>query len=161
NYPEDQIEQLDAINNPEDPTAGHRKVPFSRILYIERDDFKEDPPKQFFRLSPGREVRLRYGYIIKCVGMTKDPRTGDGTELHCTYDPETRSGSSTEQRKVKATIHWVSEPHALEAEVRIYHALLTADISEVPPEHDWTAYLNPQSLERLTGARVEPSLKEA
>lgn len=161
NYPEGHVEQLDAINNPEDPSAGTRKVPFSRILYIEQDDFREDPPKQFFRLAPGREVRLRYAYIIKCVAATKDPRTGEVTELRCTYDPETKSGSSQEQRKVKATIHWVSAVHAGEAEVRLYNPLLTVDLTQVPPDRDWTTYLNPQSLERITGCRIEPSLKEA
>jgi len=161
NYPEGQAEQLDAINNPEDLSAGTRKVPFSRILYIEQDDFREDPPKQFFRLAPGREVRLRYAYIIKCVGVTKNPQTGEVTELRCTYDPETKSGSPQEQRKVKATIHWVSAMHAVEAEVRLYNPLFTADLAKVPPDHDWTTYLNPQSLERITGCRIEPSLKQA
>lgn len=161
NYPEGEVEELDAINNPEDASAGNRKVPFSRTLFIERDDFLEDPPKQFFRLAPGREVRLRYAYIIKCVGITKDPRTGEITELHCTYDPATKSGGAEVQRKVKATIHWVSASHALPAEVRLYNSLLIADLSKVPPNHDWTTYLNPQSLERLTGCRVEPSLKSA
>src|SRR3972149_2823205 len=108
NYPEGKVEELDAVNNPEDPSAGTRKVPFSRTLYIEQDDFREDPPKQFFRLAPGREVRLRYAYIIKCVSATKDPDSGRVTELHCTYDPETKSGSSQDRRKVKATIHWVA-----------------------------------------------------
>jgi glutaminyl-tRNA synthetase len=161
NYPEGQVEQLDAINNPEDPSAGTRTVPFSRILYIEQDDFREDPPTQFFRLSPGREVRLRYAYIIKCVGVVKDPRTGDVTELRCTYDPDTKSGSSQQQRKVKATIHWVSATHAVEAEVRLYNPLLVADLAKVPPDQDWTTYVNPQSLERVTGCRIEPSLKRA
>src|SRR5262249_6294315 len=123
NYPPEQVEQLEAINNPEDPSAGTRKVPFSHVLYIEQDDFREDPPKQFFRLAPGREVRLRYAYIIKCVGVTKNPQNGQVTELRCTYDPETKSGLSTEQRKVKATIHWVSAMHAVEAEVRLYNPL--------------------------------------
>lgn len=161
NYPAEQVEHLDAINNPEDPSAGTRTVPFSRILYIEQDDFREDPPKQFFRLAPGREVRLRYAYIIKCVGVTKDPQTDEITELHCTYDPETKSGLLHEQRKVKATIHWVSTRHAVEAEVRLYNPLLIADLAKVPPDHDWTTYLNPQSLERITGCRIEPSLKQA
>jgi glutaminyl-tRNA synthetase len=161
NYPEGQIEQLDAINNPEELSAGTRTVPFSRVLYIEQDDFREDPPKQFFRLAPGHEVRLRYAYIIKCVGVTNDPQTGEVTELHCTYDPETKSGSSQEQRKVKATIHWVSAMHAVEAEIRLYNQLLAADLAKVPPDHDWTMYLNPQSLERITGCRIEPSLKHA
>jgi len=161
NYPEGVLEELDAINNPEDASAGTRKLPFSRALYIEQDDFLEDPPKQFFRLAPGREVRLRYAYIIKCVGVTKDPRTGEITELHCTYDPATKSGGTESQRKVKATIHWVSTSHAVQAEVRLYNPLLIADLSKVPADHDWTTYLNPQSLERVTGCQVEPSLKEA
>src|SRR5215813_3520476 len=150
NYPDGQSEELEAINNPEDPSAGTRKVPFSRFLYIEQDDFREDPPKQFFRLAPGREVRLRYAYIIKCVGVTRDPRTGGITELHCTYDPTTKSGASQEQRKVKATIHWVSEAHAVKAEVRLYNPLLVADLAKAPPDHDWTTYLNPNSVERIT-----------
>ena len=161
NYPEGTVEELDAVNNPEDPSAGTRKVPFSRTLYIERDDFLEDPPKQFFRLAPGREVRLRYAYIIKCVGVTKDPQTGEIIELHCTYDPSTRSGAAEAQRKVKATIHWVSTTHATQAEVRLYNPLLIADLSKVPTDHDWTTYLNPQSLERIAGCQVEPSLKGA
>jgi glutaminyl-tRNA synthetase len=161
NYPEDQSEELKAVNNPEDSSAGTRNVPFSRVLYIEQDDFREDPPKQFFRLAPGREVRLRYAYIIKCVGVTKDPITGEVTELHCTYDPTTKSGASQEQRKVKATIHWVSLAHAVNAEVRLYHPLLIADLAKVPPDHDWTTYLNPNSLERVTGCKVEPSLRQA
>ncbi|MDP1769600.1 MAG: glutamine--tRNA ligase/YqeY domain fusion protein [Nitrospirota bacterium] len=160
NYPENQSEELEAINNPEDPAAGRRKVPLSRILYIEQDDFREDPPKQFFRLAPGREVRLRYAYIIKCVGVTKDPQTGEITELHCTYDPTTMSGASQEQRKVKATIHWVSAAHAVKAEVRLYNSLLVTDLAKVPPDHDWTTYLNPASLERITNCLVEPSLRQ-
>jgi glutaminyl-tRNA synthetase len=161
NYPEGAIEELDAVNNPEDPSAGTRKVPFGRTLYVEQDDFREDPPKQFFRLAPGKEVRLRYAYIIKCVGVVKDPQTGQVTELHCTYDPETKSGASREQRKVKATIHWVSAAHALPAEVRLYNPLLVTDLTKIPPDHDWTLYLNPQSLVRLTGCLVEPSLRNA
>jgi glutaminyl-tRNA synthetase len=161
NYPEHAVEELDAVNNPEDPSAGTRKVPFSKTLYIEQDDFREDPPKQFFRLAPGREVRLRYAYIIRCVGATKDPETGVITELHCIYDPETKSGSSQEQRKVKATIHWVSASHAAPAEIRLYNPLLTADPAKIPADRDWTLYLNPQSLERLTGCLVEPSLRAA
>jgi glutaminyl-tRNA synthetase len=161
NYPDGVTEQLEAINNPEDPSAGTRPIPFSRTLYIERDDFLEDPPKQFFRLSPGREVRLRYAYIIKCVGIMKDAVTGEITELHCTYDVETKSGAPSAQRKVKATIHWVSAVHALEAEVRLYNPLLKGDLSGVVDQQDWTVHLNPQSLERLLGCRAEPSLKEA
>ena len=160
NYPEDLSEELDAINNPEDASAGSRPVPFSRVLYIEQDDFREDPPKQFFRLAPGREVRLRYAYIIQCVGMTKDPQTGEIIELHCTYDPTSKSGASQEQRKVKATIHWVSAAHAVKAEVRLYNPLLVTDLAKVPPDHDWTTYLNPNSLERITGCLVEPSLRQ-
>ena len=161
NYPDGVTEQLEAINNPEDSSAGTRPIPFSRTLYIERDDFLEDPPKQFYRLSPGREVRLRYAYIIKCVGVMKDAVTGEITELHCTYDVETKSGAPSAQRKVKATIHWVSAAHAVEAEVRLYNPLLKGDLSGVVDQQDWTAHLNPQSLERLLGCRAEPSLKEA
>lgn len=161
NYPEGAVEELDAINNPEDASAGTRKVPFSRSLYIERDDFLEDPPKQFFRLAPGREVRLRYAYIIKCTGVTKDPQTGEIIELRCTYDPATKSGGPEATRKVKATIHWVSSSHALEAEVRLYNPLLIADLSKVPADHDWTMYLNPRSLERITICKVEPGLERA
>ncbi|BCA54859.1 glutamyl-tRNA synthetase [Nitrospira sp. KM1] len=159
NYPEDLTEEMEAVNNPEDPTAGARTVPFSRTLYIERDDFLESPPKQFFRLAPDREVRLRYGYIIKCVGVVKDS-TGTVTELRCTYDPETRSGGPQAQRKVKATIHWVSAAHAVEAEVRLYNPLLTADLAAIPAGSDWTTYVNPQSLERVHGCRVEPGLRD-
>ena len=161
NYPEGAVEELDAVNNPEDASAGIRKVPFARTLYIEQDDFREDPPKQFYRLTPGREVRLRYGYIVKCVSVTKDPQTGIITELHCTYDPETKSGSSQEQRKVKATIHWVSAAHAATAAIRLYHPLLLTDQGKLPPDQDWTQSLNPQSLELLTGCVVEPSLRSA
>jgi glutaminyl-tRNA synthetase len=160
NYPDGATEQLEAVNNPEDASAGTRFIPFSRTLYIERDDFLEDPPKQFFRLAPGREVRLRYAYIVKCVGVEKDAG-GEITELHCTYDPETKSGAPNAQRKVKATIHWVSAAPAVKAEVRLYNPLLKADLSRVPEDQDWTGYLNPQSLERLIGCRVEPSLKDA
>jgi len=158
NYPEGQVEQLEAINNPEDPAAGTRQVPFSRTLYIDREDFKEDPPKQFFRLAPGREVRLRYAYIVKCVGVIKDPTTGEVTELRCTYDQETKSGGPQAQRKVKATIHWVSAPHAVDAEVRLYESLLRTDLGKIPPDQDWTEQLNPHSLERLTACKVEPGL---
>ncbi|HBR51588.1 MAG TPA: glutamine--tRNA ligase [Nitrospira sp.] len=161
NYPDGVVEELEAVNNPEDPSAGTRKVPFSKVLYIEQEDFKEDPPKQFYRLAPGREVRLRYGYIIKCVGVTKDPQTGTITELHCTYDPETRSGSAQEQRKVKATIHWVSAVHAVQATIRLYQPLLLTDQAKPAADQDWTQSLNPQSLERLTGCWVEPSLRTA
>ncbi|MBX3348264.1 MAG: glutamine--tRNA ligase/YqeY domain fusion protein [Nitrospira sp.] len=161
NYPDGVVEDLEAVNNPEDASAGTRKVPFSKVLYIEQEDFKEDPPKQFYRLAPGREVRLRYGYIIKCVGVTKDLQTGTITELHCTYDPETRSGSAQEQRKVKATIHWVSAVHAVQATIRLYQPLLLTDQAKPAADQAWTQSLNPQSLERLTGCWVEPSLRTA
>ena len=162
NYPEDQVEELDAVNNPEDPSQGTRKVPFTRELYIEQDDFREEPPKGFFRLSPGREVRLRYAYIVKCIGVVKDSQTGEIKEVHCTYDPETKSGLSQSNRKVKATIHWVSAAHAVSAEVRMYDHLFTKeDPDDVPEGLDWTANLNPQSLEELTGCRVEPLLINA
>ncbi len=159
NYPEGQVEELDAVNNPEDPGMGTRKVPFSRVVYIEQEDFREDPPKKFFRLAPGREVRLRYAYIIKCVGVVKDERTGEVVELHCTYDPATRSGGTAENRKVKATLHWVSAAHSLPAEVRLYdHLFTTANPDEA---RDFTTVLNPNSLEVLTTCQVEPSLASA
>jgi len=162
NYPEERVEELEAVNNPEDPGMGTRKVPFSRVLYIEQEDFREDPPKQFFRLAPGREVRLRYAYIIKCVDVVKDPETGAVTELRCTYDPDTKSGSAQSNRKVKATLHWVSAAHAIEAEVRSYDHLFSKENPEdVEESADWTANLNPTSLETLTSCRVEPSLKGA
>jgi glutaminyl-tRNA synthetase len=159
NYPEDRVEEMDAVNNPEDPGAGTRKVPFSRVLYIERDDFREDPPKKFFRLAPGREVRLRYAYFITCVGVVKDEQSGEVVELRCTYDPATRGGDSPDGRKVKATLHWVSAEHALEAEVRLYeHLFSKEDPTDV---EEGAAYLNPDSLEILTSCRVEPGLAGA
>jgi glutaminyl-tRNA synthetase len=158
NYPEGQVEELDAVNNPEDPGAGTRKVPFSREVYIEREDFMEDPPKKFFRLAPGREVRLRYAYIIKCESVVKNTQ-GEIVELHCTYDPETRSGGSAEGRKVKATIHWVSAAHAIPAEVRLYDQLFS--VPDPGGVEDFTTILNPNSLEVLTACRVEPSLATA
>jgi glutaminyl-tRNA synthetase len=162
NYPEGQLEELEAINNPEDRTMGTRKVPFSREIYIEQDDFREEPPKGFFRLSPGREVRLRYGYIIKCLGVVKDPATGAIEEVHCSYDPETKSGLSQSSRKVKATIHWVSAAHAAQAEVRLYdHLFIKEDPEEVPEGADWMEKLNPKSLETLIGCKVEPFLASA
>jgi glutaminyl-tRNA synthetase len=162
NYPEDQVEALEAVNNPEDPSMGTRKVPFSRVLYIERDDFREDPPKQFFRLAPGREVRLRYAYFITCTRVVKDDQTGEVVELHCTYDPATRGGDAPDGRKVKATLHWVSAAHALEAEVRLYdHLFANANPSDDEEGVDFTASLNPQSLEVLQSCRVEPSLAGA
>jgi len=162
NYPEGQVEEMDAVNNPEDPSLGTRKVPFSRVLYIERDDFREDPPSKFFRLAPGREVRLRYAYFITCVGVVKDEVNGEVIELRCTYDPATQGGDSPDGRKVKATLHWVSAEHALEAEVRLYeHLFSREDPTDVEAGADFKAYLNPNSLEVLTSCRVEPSLAGA
>ena len=161
-YPEDQVEELDAVNNPEDPAMGTRKVPFSRVLYIEADDFRQDPPKKFFRLAPGREVRLRYAYYVTCVGVVKDEQTGEVVELHCTYDPATRGGSSPDGRKVKATLHWVSAEHARAAEVRLYDHLFTKpDPDQVEEGTDYKANLNPHSIQTLTSCRVEPSLAGA
>jgi glutaminyl-tRNA synthetase len=162
NYPEGQVEELEAINNPEDPGMGTRKVPFSRVLYLEREDFREDPPKKWFRLAPGREVRLRYGYYITCTDVVKDPTTGEVVELHCTYDPATRGGSSPDGRKVQGTLHWVSAAHAVEAEARLYeHLLSVADPSEQGEDADFRAFVNPRSLEVVSDARIEPSLKAA
>ncbi len=161
NYPQDQVESLDAINNPEDASAGTRQVPFSRVVYIEREDFREDPPRKFFRLAPGREVRLRYAYIIKCVSVVKDD-IGEITEIHCTYDPETRSGGPAAGRKVKATIHWVSVEQAVTAEVRLYDHLFTKpNPDNVEDGEAFTDYLNPHSLQVLTDCKVEPSLAQA
>ncbi len=162
NFPEGQTDELEAINNPEDASAGTRKVPFSRVLYIERDDFREDPPKKFFRLAPGREVRLRWGFFIKCHEAVKDPRTGAVVELRCTYDPATRGGNAPDGRKVKATIHWVSAAHALKAEVRLYDNLFSkSDPYGVPEGGDWRANINPNSLEVLPECCLEPSLAAA
>jgi glutaminyl-tRNA synthetase len=162
NYPEDKVEELEAINNPEDAGMGMRKVPFSRMIYIERDDFMEEPPKKFFRLAPGREIRLRYAYFITCREVIKDKATGEVTELCCTYDPATRGGDAPDGRRVKATLHWVSAPHAVDAEVRLYDTLFTKrDAGEVEEGADWKANLNPKSLELLRGCKVEPSLAEA
>lgn len=155
NYPDGVVEQLEAVNNPEDPTAGTRKVPFSKVLFIEKDDFREVPPRKYFRLAPGAEVRLRYAYIIKCVGVVKDEKTGEIVELRCTYDPETKSGSSRSGRKVKGTIHWVSAEHALPAEVRMYDRLFTV---ENPGGDNWRELINPDSLEVLRQCKVEPGL---
>jgi glutaminyl-tRNA synthetase len=161
NYPEGQSEQVEAVNNPEDAAAGTRQVPFSRELYIEQDDFREQPPKGYFRLSPGREVRLRYAYFVTCTGVIKDAQ-GNVTEVRCTYDPATRGGDAPDGRKVKATLHWVSAAHAVEGEVRLYDRLFTTpDPSQVEEGKDFTANLNPQSLETVTGAKLEPSLAHA
>ncbi len=162
NFPEGEVEELDAINNPEDPGMGVRKIPFSRVLYIEQDDFLEDPPKKFFRLAPGREVRLRYAYFVKCVDVVKDEKTGRIEEVHCTYDPETRGGGAPDGRKVKATLHWVSAPHAIEARVRLYdHLFLKDNPGDEREGADFISHLNPNSLEDLASCRVEPSLAGA
>jgi glutaminyl-tRNA synthetase len=158
NYPEGESEQLEAVNNPEDPAAGSRSLPFGRVLYIESDDFREDPPPKYFRLAPGREVRLRWAYFIRCVDVVKD-ESGEVIELRCTYDPETRGGNAPDGRKVKATIHWVAGDHALEAEVRLYNRLFTEESPEA--DEDFVASIDPASLEVLTECRVEPSLADA
>jgi glutaminyl-tRNA synthetase len=160
NYPEGQVEELEAVNNPEDPAAGTRKVPFSRVLYLEREDFMEEPPKKFYRLAPGREVRLRYAYFIKCMGVVKDDQ-GEVVELRCTYDPETRGGYAPDGRQVKATLHWVSAGHAVPAEVRLYDRLFSQ--AEPGAEHggDFMADINPNSLEVLKSCRLEPGLAQA
>ncbi len=162
NYPADGVEEMPCINNPEDPSMGTRLVPFSRVLYVEQDDFREDPPKKWYRLAPGREVRLRYAYLITCQEVVKDPHSGEVIELHCTYDPATRGGDTPDGRKVRGTLHWVSAAHALPAEVRLYDRLFNVENPiEAAGEGDLTAYLNPNSLEILTTCRVEPGLAEA
>jgi len=162
NYPDGQTEELEAINNPEDPSAGTRTVPFSRELYIERADFREEPPRKFYRLAPGREVRLRYAYFVTCTGVVKDPETHEVVEVHCTYDPATRGGDAPDGRKVKSTLHWVSAPHALDAEVRLYDRLMNEPPGgEEADSEDWMAHLNPHSLQVLNSCRVEPSLAGA
>jgi glutaminyl-tRNA synthetase len=161
NYPENQVEEMDAVNNPEEASAGTRKVPFSRVLYIEQDDFREVPPKGYFRLSPGREVRLRYGYFVTCKSVVKNEK-GEVVEVHCTYDPASHGGNSPDGRKVKSTIHWVSAAHAVDAEVRIYENLFTKENpNDVEEGQDFTANLNPNSLEVITCAKLEPSLANA
>jgi glutaminyl-tRNA synthetase len=161
NYPEGQVEHMEAVNNPEDPSQGTRQVPFSRVLYIEQDDFREDPPKQYFRLSPGREVRLRYGYLVTCTSLVKDS-SGQVAEIHCSYDPATRGGNTPDGRKVKGTIHWVSAEHAIDAEVRLYDNLFTKENpNEVAEGQDFTANLNPNSLEVVSAAKLEPSMRDA
>jgi glutaminyl-tRNA synthetase len=162
NYPEGKSEELDCVNNPEDPSLGSRRVPFSRVLYIEREDFLEAPPKKYFRLSPGREVRLRYAYFITCTDVIKDPATGEIVEVHCTYDPATKGGDSPDHRSPKSTLHWVSAAHAVPVEVRLYNTLfLKRDPSELEEGEDWRSNLNPQSLDVVPGALAEPSLAAA
>ncbi len=162
NYPEDKVEELEAINNPEDPTMGTRMVPFSRVLYVERDDFREDAPKKWFRLAPGREIRLRYGYYITCVDVVKDKKTGEVVELRCTYDPATKGGWSPDGRKVRGTLHWVSAAHAIEAEVRLYdHLFLKPSPEEVEDGSDFKSNVNPNSFESLQYCRLEPFLAGA
>ncbi len=161
NYPEDQVEMLDAENNPEDPSMGSRKIPFSRELYIEQDDFREDPPKKFFRLAPGREVRLKHAYYIKCKEVVKDPQTGEIIRLHCTYDPETKGGWSKDGRMVRGTLHWVSVPQAIPAEVRLYDHLFSREDPTDEEGEDWQTFLNPKSLEILHDCQLEPSLADA
>ncbi len=160
NYPEGREEMLEAVNNPEDAAMGKRAVPFSRVLYIEQDDFRENPPKKYFRLFPGNEVRLRYAYLIRCTGVVKDERTDEVVEVRCTYDPATHGGNAPDGRRVKSTIHWVSAAHAVEAEVRLYDHLFLVPVPGADKD-DWKADLNPRSLERLTACRLEPSLKDA
>ena len=161
NYPEGTEEELEAVNNPEDASAGTRQAPFARELYIEREDFMEDPPRKFYRLSPGREVRLRYAYFITCVDVVKND-AGEVIELHCTYDPETRGGSAPDGRRVRATLHWVSAAHGVDAEVRLYEPLLkTPEASDAARADDWTQTLNPDSLQVLRGCKLEPSLAQA
>jgi glutaminyl-tRNA synthetase len=152
---------MEAVNNPEDPAMGTRRVPFSRVLHIERDDFRETPPPRYYRLAPGREVRLRYAYFVRCTGVVRDERTGEVVELRCTYDPATRGGDAPDGRKVKSTIHWVSAPHAVPAEVRLYEHLFTEPSPGDAEGADWTAAINPRSREVLTDACVEPALAAA
>jgi glutaminyl-tRNA synthetase len=162
NYPENQAEEMDAVNNPEDPGAGTRKVPFSKVLYIEQEDFREVPPPKYYRLTPGREVRLRYAYLITCVGVKKDEKSGEITEVHCTYDPATRGGDAPDGRRVQSTLHWVSAAHAIEAEARLYDKLFNKENPlDVEEGADYKDYLNPDSLEVLKSCRVEPSLAKA
>ncbi|MEJ2627654.1 MAG: glutamine--tRNA ligase/YqeY domain fusion protein [bacterium] len=162
NYPDNQEEQLEAVNNPEDSSMGTRMVPFSKVIYIEQDDFMEDPPKKFYRLAPGREVRLRYAYFITCVKVVKDGATGVIKELHCTYDPATKGGNAPDGRKVKATLHWVSAAHALAVEVRIYNHLFSVpNPAEVKPGQDWKETINPESVKVLSSCQVEPSLQDS
>jgi glutaminyl-tRNA synthetase len=161
NYPAESVEELEAVNNPEDETAGTRTVPFSREIYIEREDFHENPPSKYYRLGPGREVRLRYGYFIKCVDYIKDPE-GRVSEVHCTYDPDTKGGYAPDGRRVKGTLHWVSVPHAIDAEVRLYDRLFLKDNPmDFGEGEDFTDFINPNSMEVLNSCKVEPSLAGA
>ena len=162
NYPEGQSESLEAVNNPEDPSAGKRQIPFSRELYIERSDFQENPPKKYHRLYPGKEVRLRYAYLVTCTECVKDPQTGEITEVHCTYDPQTRGGSAPDGRKVRGTIHWVSAGHAAECTIRLYdHLFATSDPLDDGENKDYREHINPQALTVLDDARLEPDLLSA
>jgi glutaminyl-tRNA synthetase len=162
NYPEGMVENFDAVNNPEDLSAGTRKVPFSRVIYIEKDDFREDPPKKYFRLSPGREVRLKSAYYITCVDVLKDEKTGEIKELHCTYDPDTRGGFSTDGRMVKGTLHWVSAAHCIDAEVRLYDRLFTkANPVDDKDGRDFKEFINPVSLETIRSCKIEQGIKGA
>lgn len=161
NYSEGQVEEFECPYHPQNPGMGSRKVPFSRVLYIEQEDFMENPPKKFYRLAPGKEVRLRYGYFIKCENVVKDPKTGGVVEVHCTYDPETRSGFAPDGRKVEATIHWVSAAHSIPAEIRQYDRLFRVADPSGQESSDFKEYLNPKSLETLTACEVEPSLTNA
>ncbi|MBW1995983.1 MAG: glutamine--tRNA ligase, partial [Deltaproteobacteria bacterium] len=158
NYPQDLVEELDAPYHPEDPGMGSRKVPFSKVLYIEQDDFMEKPPRKFFRLAPGREVRLRYAYYIKCERLIRDEKTGEIVEIHCSYDPQTKGGWSKDGRKVKGTLHWVSAAHAIPAEIRLYDRLFTVENPTAEKDSEFTNYLNPESLKVLKNCPVEPSL---
>jgi glutaminyl-tRNA synthetase len=162
NYPEGQVEEFEAINNPEDASMGTRTVPFSRVIYVEREDFREDPPRKWFRLAPGREVRLKHAYYITCVDVVRDSETGEVVELHCTYDPESQGGGTPDGRKVRGTLHWVSASHALDAEVRLYDRLFAnPDPGDVEEGQDFMANLSPNSLEILASCKVEPSLAGA
>jgi glutaminyl-tRNA synthetase len=162
NYPVGKVEELDAVNNPEDPSAGTRKVTFSREIYIDRDDFREDPPKKYFRLAPDREVRLRYGYFITCVDVVKDSATGEVVELHCTYDPATRGGYAPDGRKVQGTLHWVSAHNALDVEVRLYDRLFTrSDMNDLDEDTDFLDYVNPDSLKVIDKCKAEAGLISA
>ena len=162
NYPEDQVEELDAVNNPEDSSKGTRKIPFSRVLYIEKEDFREDPPKKWFRLAPGREVRLKHAYYVTCTDVVKDEKTGEVVELHCAYDPESRGGWTKDDRKVRGTLHWVSAAHSFPVEARLYEHLFTKeDPDDVEEGMDFKSNLNPRSLETLASCQAEPSLKDA